>query len=48
MDDTPIDTALSDLEQADPADAPAPADALADLLGALLDDDSTDADAPQA
>lgn len=48
MDDTPIDAALSALDAADPADAPEAADALADLLGAHLDDDGPDADAPQA
>ncbi len=37
-----ISELLAELEQADPADAPATADRIAALLGAVLDDDEVD------
>jgi hypothetical protein len=48
MDDTPVDSLLSDLEESDSADAPDVADAVADRLTQALEDEEPGADAPQA
>jgi len=39
MDDTPVDALISELESADPADAPGLADAVAETLAAALEPD---------
>jgi hypothetical protein len=49
MDDTPIEELVSELEAADPADAPEVADAVAAELARRLDPPDAEAsDAPQA
>lgn len=48
MDDTPIDELLSELEAADPAEAPPIADRLTDALSAQLEEEDGDDAAPQA
>jgi hypothetical protein len=48
MDDTPIDRSLSDLESADPADAPPIADSIADSLSDALEADEGDDAPPEA
>lgn len=47
MDDTPTDL-LTELEAADPAEAPDLADAIAERLGAALAEEGDGADTPQA
>ena len=44
MDDTPIDSLLSELEAADPADAPQVADSVADALSERLEADTGEDD----
>lgn len=48
MDDTTLDQKLTDLESADPADAPDLADAIASTLSDLLEDGEGDDTAPPA
>lgn len=48
MDDTPVESLVSELEAADPAAAPDLADALVELLGAALAGEGEGADTPQA
>lgn len=48
MDDKPVDALVSELEECDPAEAPALAGDIADALGAALSVGDEVADPPQA